>query len=270
MSEKRMFSKSITESDAFLDLPFPAQALYFHMSMNADDEGFINCSRRICGMCGAQDADLAKLVEKGFLIHFDTGVYVVKHWKVHNKIRADRFKSTNYPEEKSMLIEKVNGVYSLKTKDSESQKNNQKTEAEESAEIENAEIQNRENFAYEATSEPRKNYAEQIFDILFAHNLPCCNGNLIMFTIRDFKLASSILAALQLHSDEVIEAVKNYAKVIDLKRRGLTWWESEQTFYNFCEKKTILKFLPENFKIEDFTKEKPDVKGSPVEGKIQL
>ena len=86
MAERRMFSKSITESDAFLDLPFSAQALYFHMAMNADDEGFINSSRRICGMCGAQENDLKILVAKGFMIHFDSGIYVIKHWKMKDFI----------------------------------------------------------------------------------------------------------------------------------------------------------------------------------------
>ena len=88
MAERRMFSKSITESDAFLDLPFSAQALYFHMAMNADDEGFINSSRRICGMCGAQENDLKILVAKGFMIHFDSGIYVIKGYDENGKPNA--------------------------------------------------------------------------------------------------------------------------------------------------------------------------------------
>ena len=118
MAERRMFSKSITESDAFLDLPFSAQTLYFHMAMNADDEGFINSSRRICGMCGATEDDLKTLCEKGFLICFDSGIYVIKHWKINNKMRGDRVKDTNYPEEKARLVERANGVYSLKKENS--------------------------------------------------------------------------------------------------------------------------------------------------------
>lgn len=296
MAERRMFSKSITESDAFLDLPFSAQALYFHMAMNADDEGFINSSRRICGMCGAQEKDLKELVTKGFMIHFDSGIYVIKHWKINNKIRGDRVKDTNYPEEKAQLIEKSTGVYSLK---SEKKAGEHETFAEhynclppenddgtdnKPAEEEKAESvvkenmttetpeqeQAREKFEYETESDPHKNYAEQIFDVLFSHNLPCCKGNLITFTMRDFRLANGELMRLHLHSDDVIAAVKNYAEVIDLKRQGLTWWNSEQDFFHFCEKKTILKFLPENFKIEDFLKQKDGAESSPVEDKIQL
>lgn len=280
-----MLSKSITESDAFLDLPFSAQALYFHMVMNADDEGFINSSRRICGMCGAQADDLEMLVSNGFMIRFDSGIYVIKHWKINNKIRNDRAKDTNYPDEKAQLVEKSNGVYSLKeprgnekTGDGETFAETREADGGEDSEPENEaaeenpaaeyapeedaaeETQEQEDagerFAYDATSEPRKNYAEQIFDVLFAHNLPCCKGNLITFTMRDFRLAAAALTDLHLHSDEVIEAVKNYAKVIDLKRQGLSWWSSEQNFYNFCEKKTILKFLPENFRLDDFRKSK--------------
>lgn len=283
MSERRMFSKSITESDAFLELSFAAQTLYFHMAMNADDEGFVNSSRRICGMCGVDEKALAELVEKGFLIRFNSGIYVIKHWKINNKIRGDRIKDTNYPEEKAQIIEKSNGVYSLKNAEVETRVETvEKTEADNkpgdevvkgnlTTEIvrEEEPEEPREQFDYETQSEQRKNYAEQVFDILFSHGLPCCNGNLITFTMRDFKLAASALNSLHLHSDEVIAAVKNYAQVIELKRQGLTWWNSEQTFYNFCEKKTILKFLPENFRIEDFKKQK-EAESSPVEDKIQL
>ena len=303
MAERRMFSKSITESDAFLDLPFSAQALYFHMAMNADDEGFINSSRRICGMCGAQENDLKILVAKGFMIHFDSGIYVIKHWKINNKIRGDRVKDTNYPEEKAQLVEKSTGVYSLK--DGEKTKKSGDTETfaehydclppeeddgedkkkveevvkeslttetpkEEQKEETSEQSEAREKFEYETQSETRKNYAEQVFDVLFSHNLPCCKGNLITFTMRDFRLANGELQKLHLHSDDVIQAVKNYAEVMELKRQGKTWWNSEQNFYHFCEKKTILRFLPENYKVENFLKQKDGAEDSPVEDKIQL
>lgn len=302
MAERRMFSKSITESDAFLDLPFPAQALYFHMAMNADDEGFINSSRRICGMCGAQENDLKTLIVKGFMIHFDSGIYVIKHWKINNKIRSDRAKDTNYPEEKAQLIEKSTGVYSLKNTDETKKTGDRETFAEhynslppeadngEDSELTESVVKEslttetpkeeiheetpeqseaREKFEYETQSEPRKNYAEQVFDVLFSHNLPCCKGNLITFTMRDFRLANSELQKLHLHSDDVLAAVKNYAQVIDLKRQGLTWWNSEQTFYNFCEKKTILKFLPENFNLDDYRKSRNEP-GSLPDDRIRL
>ena len=114
MSKKRMFSKQITESDAFLDMPLSTQALYLHLGMNADDDGFINAPKRIQRMIGASDDDLKLLLVKNFLIAFESGVMVVKHWRLNNYIRSDRYVPTVYTEERNMLIEKKNKVYSLK------------------------------------------------------------------------------------------------------------------------------------------------------------
>ncbi len=278
MSERRMFSKSVTESDIFLDLPFPAQALYFHLSMNADDEGFINNVKRIQRICQAEEKDLERLLEKSFLIKFDSGIYCIKHWKINNRIRPDRKHSTNYPEEKALLVEKANGVYSLKEngaegkeiKSVEEEQENYAKEIVAEAEKQSEKAEEKAKANYEMTSEPRKDYAEQIFEVLLQHKLPCCNGNLIAFTMRDFKLALPPLNELHLRSEEVIQAVKNYAEVIELKRQGVSWWSSEQTFNAFCEKKTILKFLPENFKVEDFYKNKSDIPRSETSDKIEL
>lgn len=276
MSERRMLSKSITESDMFLDLPLSAQALYFHLSMNADDEGFINNSKRIRNICGASEDDLQKLILNGLLIRFDSGICVITHWKINNKLRKDRCRATNYPEEKALLVEKASGVYSLKKEVEKPVKQSEETPVEEPAEeafhvpetepesknpgaddseIEAVSEKKSEETAYELETGINKSYAEIIFDIYFSHGLPC-GKNIIEFTMRDFKLASTALNRLQLHSDDVIQAVKNYVQVIELKRKGLTWWNSEQSFYNFCDKNTILRFLPANFKIEEYAKQK--------------
>ena len=114
MSKKRMFSKQITESDAFLDMPLSTQALYLHLAMNADDDGFINAPKRIQRMIGASDDDLKLLIIKSFIIEFESGVMVVKHWRLNNYIRSDRYTPTVYTEERGLLIEKKNRVYSLK------------------------------------------------------------------------------------------------------------------------------------------------------------
>lgn len=113
MAEKRMFAKTIIDSDAFLDMPLSTQALYFHLSMRADDEGFVNNPRRLMRTIGAADDDLKVLIGKKFVIPFETGVCVIKHWKIHNYIRADRLKETVYKEEKSLITVKKNGAYSL-------------------------------------------------------------------------------------------------------------------------------------------------------------
>lgn len=114
MAERRMFAKTIIDSDAFLDMPLSTQALYFHLSMRADDEGFINNPRKIQRMVGGSEDDLKLLTAKRFVILFESGVIVIKHWKIHNYIQKDRFKATLYSEEKSMIGTKGNKAYTVK------------------------------------------------------------------------------------------------------------------------------------------------------------
>lgn len=114
MAERRMFAKTIIDSDAFLDMPLTTQALYFHLSMRADDDGFINNPKKIMRMIGASDDELRLLVAKSFIIPFESGVCVIKHWKIHNYLRSDRYKPTVYVEERSMLNIKENKAYSMK------------------------------------------------------------------------------------------------------------------------------------------------------------
>ena len=112
MAERRMFAKTIIDSDAFLDMPLSAQALYFHLSMRADDDGFINNPKKIQRMIGGADDDLKLLIAKRFIIPFESGIVVIKHWKIHNYIRNDRYKETVYKDEKAQLQLKENGAYS--------------------------------------------------------------------------------------------------------------------------------------------------------------
>ena len=111
MAERRMFAKTVIDSDAFLDMPLSAQALYFHLSMRADDDGFINNPKKIQRMVGASDDDCKLLIMKRFIITFESGVIVIKHWKIHNYIQKDRYKPTIYQEEKAMITEKGNKAY---------------------------------------------------------------------------------------------------------------------------------------------------------------
>ena len=117
MAERRMFAKTIIDSDAFLDMPLSSQALYFHLSMRADDDGFVNNPKKIQRVIGAADDDLKLLAAKRFVIPFETGVCVIKHWRIHNFIRSDRYKETVYQEEKSQLITKDNKAYTLRQDD---------------------------------------------------------------------------------------------------------------------------------------------------------
>ena len=116
MAEKRMFTKRIIDSDVFLSMPLSTQALYFHLNMNADDEGFVNNPRKIMRMIGSADDDIQILIAKRYILVFESGVIVIKHWKIHNWIRNDRIKETDYQEEKAQLFEKDNGSYSLTAK----------------------------------------------------------------------------------------------------------------------------------------------------------
>ena len=113
MAERRMFAKTIIDSDAFLDMPLSTQSLYFHLAMRADDDGFINNPKKIQRMVGCCDDDLKLLIVKNFIIPFDSGVVVIKHWRIHNYIQGDRYKATVYQEEKSMLQVKGNKAYTI-------------------------------------------------------------------------------------------------------------------------------------------------------------
>lgn len=114
MAERRMFAKTIIDSDAFIDMPLSTQALYFHLSMRADDDGFINNPKKIQRMIGASEDDLKLLIVKRFIIPFESGIVVIKHWKIHNYIQSDRYKETVYLEEKERLAVKENKAYTLK------------------------------------------------------------------------------------------------------------------------------------------------------------
>lgn len=108
-----MFAKSIIDSDAFLEMPLSAQALYFHLGMRADDDGFVNSPKRIMRLVSCSDDDMKLLIAKNFIIPFDSGIVVIKHWRIHNYIQKDRYHETNYLDEKAMLATKENGSYSL-------------------------------------------------------------------------------------------------------------------------------------------------------------
>lgn len=111
MAEKRMFTQKIIDSDAFLDMPLSTQALYFHLNMRADDDGFVNNPKRIQRTVGASEDDLRLLIAKRFLICFENGVIVIKHWRMHNTLKSDRYRPTQYQEEYKMLEVKDNKAY---------------------------------------------------------------------------------------------------------------------------------------------------------------
>ncbi len=111
MAQRRMFSKKIVSSDAFLDMPITTQALYFHLGMESDDDGFVS-PKRIMKMIGSSDDDLKVLVGKRFVLPFENGVVVIKHWLINNQIRKDFYEPTLYQEQKKLIITKENKAYS--------------------------------------------------------------------------------------------------------------------------------------------------------------
>lgn len=113
MANKRMFTMKIVDSDAFLDMPLSTQCLYFHLNMRADDDGFVSNPKRIKSLIGASDDDLKLLQAKRFVLSFEDGVIVIKHWRMHNTIQKDRYTATSYQDELSMLKIKENKAYSL-------------------------------------------------------------------------------------------------------------------------------------------------------------
>lgn len=111
MAERRCFTQKIINSDAFLDMPLSSQALYFHLAMGADDDGFVNNPRRIQRLVGASEDDLKLLIAKRFALACEEGVIVIKHWRMHNTLKKDRLKKPHYPEIAARLYIKENGSY---------------------------------------------------------------------------------------------------------------------------------------------------------------
>ena len=111
MAERRMFAKSIVLSDAFLDMPLSARCLYFTLGMLADDDGFVGSPKAIMRQCGASEDDMKVLISKRYVLTFESGVIVIKHWRINNYLRDDRHKPTTYIEEKDTLAIDGKGSY---------------------------------------------------------------------------------------------------------------------------------------------------------------
>ena len=114
MANRRMFSLTVVDTDKFLDMPSTTQALYFHLGMRADDDGFVSSPKKIAGIANCSMDDLKLLIAKGYVIPFESGVIVITHWKQHNYIQSDRYRKTTYKKEREQL-ELVENVYKLDT-----------------------------------------------------------------------------------------------------------------------------------------------------------
>lgn len=128
MAERRMFAKTIIDSDAFLDMPVTARLLYYDLAMRADDDGFVNSPKKIMRMIGVSQDDMSILIMRKFIIPFDNGIVVIKHWRIHNYIRKDTYNETTYKEEKAMLSFDENKAYTLKSQQSDNAVDGSSTE----------------------------------------------------------------------------------------------------------------------------------------------
>lgn len=113
MAQRRMYSRDVVRTDKFLEMPLSAQALYFHLGMEADDDGFVSSPKQITRMIGAREDDFRLLIAKGYVLPFETGVCVVTHWKMNNYLRSDRYRQTIYKAEAMQLTAEPSGAYLL-------------------------------------------------------------------------------------------------------------------------------------------------------------
>lgn len=113
MAQKRMFSLSVVDTNKFLDMSSSAQALYFHLGMHGDDDGFVLSPKKIARVAGCNDDDLRLLAAKGFVIPFDSGVVVITDWNINNTLKNDRYRETVYQDEKSKIYTLPSGKYAL-------------------------------------------------------------------------------------------------------------------------------------------------------------
>lgn len=340
MANKRMFCMNIVDSDAFLEMPLSTQCLYFHLNMRADDDGFIGNTKRIMRLIGASEDDLKILIAKRFILVFDDGVIVIKHWRMHNTIQKDRYTPTVYQDELNQLFIKQNKSYSLeKTTETKCIQSVPKVETAETLEtdcIHNGNIgnsletkciqnvstdigldkdidldlnsdsgkglnthsnsgnsekklknqipQNHEekvcvpesvcvpdSFSISETPETRndtlqenpdtnalpfsdsqKYFARLVYDEWEKADLPRPKSGFIGFVMSDFRLALNEIRNQRLHSDDVIQACKNYAEVVELSKHGGTWWKAILSFDRFVKPSVIRKFLPDYYNLENF------------------
>ena len=253
MAERRMFAKTIIDSDAFIDMPLSTQALYFHLSMRADDDGFINNPKKIQRMIGAADDDIKVLITKKFIIPFESGIVVIKHWKIHNYIQKDRYKPTMYLDEKSMLETKENKGYTLKKNeciqnvynmDTQVRKELGKSEISKEIEL----VKDNNIIISERNDSVSKSQLEEEFEIIWSE-YPNKKGkaNALKYYIKARKKGTT--------KEEIMNGLNNYIKYIKLEKidqqyikHGSTWfnnncWEDDYTIKREMTTKDVAEYM---------------------------
>lgn len=230
MAERRMFAKTIIDSDAFLEMPMSARLLYYDLGMRADDDGFVNSPKKIMKICGVSNDDMNILILRKFIIPFDKGIVVIKHWKIHNYIRNDRYKPTVYTEEKAMLDLKPNDGYVLKNNNgipNGYQMDTQDRIGQDSiSQYSIDEVNNNEQSLLPASdnNELKKQYEEE-FEKLWSH-YPNKKG-------KDQAKNKYILARKQGTTyEEIAQGLKNYINYIKLEKVDSKFIKHGSTWFN--------------------------------------
>ncbi len=246
MAEKRMFSNKVIGSDNFLEMPATSQNLYFHLSMQADDEGFIDKYKSIMRMIGAKEDDLRVLISKSFVIMFESGVLVIRHWRLNNYLQNDRTKETVFLEEKSQLLLEKNKMYTKCIQDVSIDKNRLEeyskeyimspSQATKFIEIEKLE----ENVDKKQSTQQSTNNLPYISNIFNYWN----EKDIIKHKELSDKFEKAIKKAIKIYSEEEIKTcIDRYSKVLKDKN------------YFFDYKWTLSEFLERKDGISSFTDE---------------
>ena len=254
MAERRMFAKTIIDSDAFLDMPQSSQLLYFHLSMRADDEGFINNPKSIMRNVGCKEDDVKLLIAKKFIIPFESGIVVIKHWRIHNYIQKDRFTPTKYQDERNTLMldenksytQCIQDVYKLDTQVSIGKDSIDKV-----------------SIVQDSIGEDRKEKKESLASIIgsYTDNLDL-KSELLDYVEMRKKMKGFTLRALKLNLNELDKLSNNDQEKIEIVKQSIS--KSWKSFYPLKKDKTE-RTLPEWYG----EKEEPAAKEPTKEDHIQ-
>jgi len=230
MAERRMFAKSIVLSDAFLDMPLSARCLYFTLGMFADDDGFVGSPKGIMRQCGASQDDMKILLEKRFVLGFESGVIVIKHWRINNYLRSDRYQSTTYLEEKESLVLDEKNAY---------------TEKDKCVGIPSIGIPSIVKDSIGKDSIGNINYCQKAQEIVDLYHEHCPSLPKVMkLTDKRIKLAN---ARLKEYSEEQIIDVFNKAQESDFLRNGSGTWKGAD-FEWILNVNNFVKVMEGNYK----------------------
>lgn len=251
MANRRMFSLDVVDTDRFLEMPASSQNLYFHLGMRADDDGFVSSPRKITKLVNCGEDDLNILISRGFVIAFDGGIVVIRHWRQNNYIQSDRYKGTIYQEELSIL-EVNNGVYKIGM-DTPCIQSVSKMEAQDSIEIGKYNISCSPDGERERSEEekqtpgPDKKTALQQdredFEVIYAA-YPKKRGKAKAFELyRGYVGKGRVINGTRYRLDrrEIYLAVASYVRQMEESGTDIQFYKNFDTFLN----KAVLDYLPE-------------------------